>query len=91
MREWTAGLGRAISRDMASVLQDRVEVVGTPGILGGMACVAGTRVPAETIRQYLIGGYDEVYIREDYPTLPVDGIDAVIRWANARGLPVCAS
>ena len=36
-----------------------------------------------TILAYLRGGHSHREIFEDYPTLPVDGIDAVIRWAEA--------
>ena len=43
----------------------------------------GTRIPAEIILAYLRGGHSHREIFEDYPTLPVDGIDAVIGWAEA--------
>jgi uncharacterized protein (DUF433 family) len=58
------------------------EVVSDPSIMSGDPVVRGTRVPAETIVAYLRAGRSNREIFEDYPTLPVDGIDAVIRWAE---------
>jgi uncharacterized protein (DUF433 family) len=52
--------------------------------MDGVPVVRGTRVPAETILEYLRGGHSHREIFEDYPTLPVDGIDAVIRWAKVK-------
>ena len=58
------------------------EVVSDPSVMSGDPVVRGTRVPAETIVAYLRAGRSNREIFEDYPTLPVDGIDAVIRWAE---------
>lgn len=60
------------------------EVVSTPGILGGMPCVRGTRVPAETVLAYLRDGHSREDIFTDYPSLPLDGIDACLRWDEER-------
>ena len=57
------------------------EVHSNPDILGGMPCVRGTRVPAMTIVAYIRDGYSDQEIFEDYPSLPLDGIEAVRRWA----------
>jgi uncharacterized protein (DUF433 family) len=62
----------------------RAEVVSDPSVMSGEPVVRGTRVPAQTIVAYLRGGYDARKIFEDYPSLPVDGIDAVVRWAEAH-------
>ncbi|WP_049766164.1 DUF433 domain-containing protein [Rhodopseudomonas palustris] len=59
------------------------EVTRDPSIMSGEPVIKGTRVPAETIVAYLRGGHSAQEIFEDYPSLPVDGIDAVIRWAEA--------
>lgn len=60
----------------------RAEVVSDPSVMSGEPVVRGTRVPAQTIVAYLRGGYDARQIFEDYPSLPVDGINAVVRWAE---------
>ena len=60
----------------------RAEVVSDPTVMSGEPVVRGTRVPAQTIIAYLRGGYDARQIFEDYPSLPIDGIDAVLRWAE---------
>lgn len=57
-------------------------VVSDPSIMGGDPVVKGTRVPADVIVAYLRGGNTVQEIFEDYPSLPVDGVDAVIRWAE---------
>jgi uncharacterized protein (DUF433 family) len=57
-------------------------VVSNPAVMGGMPVVRGTRVPAETIVAYLRSGYSRQDIYDDYPSLPLDGIDAVITWAE---------
>jgi len=60
------------------------EVVSDSSVMDGVPVVRGTRIPAETILAYLRGGHGRRDIFEDYPTLPVDGIDAVIRWAEGK-------
>lgn len=65
-----------------------VTVTCTPGIMGGMPCVSGTRVPAETILDSINHG-DTVYdIFSAYPYLPFGAVEAVVEWAQANDLPV---
>ncbi|MEF2550932.1 DUF433 domain-containing protein [Aurantimonas sp. A2-1-M11] len=63
----------------------RSRVVEDPNVMSGEPCVEGTRVPARTVLAYLKAGRSDVEIFEDYPTLPVDGIAAVRRWASELG------
>ncbi len=60
------------------------EVVSDPDVMSGEPVVRGTRVQARTVLACLREGSTHVEIFEDYPTLPIDGIDAVIRWAEAN-------
>jgi len=60
------------------------EIVSDPSVMSGEPVVRGTRVPAATILAYLNGGHTDREIFEDYPSLPVDGIDAVRRWNEAE-------
>jgi uncharacterized protein (DUF433 family) len=60
----------------------RSEVICDPAIMSGDPVVRGTRVPAMTIIAYLRAGRSHREIFEDYPTLPLDGIEAVTRWAD---------
>ena len=62
------------------------EISSNPDILGGTPCVRGTRVPAETIVAYLRAGRSDREIFRDYPSLPLDGIEAVRRWALEKGI-----
>ncbi|MCW1840998.1 DUF433 domain-containing protein [Prosthecomicrobium hirschii] len=63
-------------------------VVERDDILGGMPCVSGTRVPAMTIVAELRSGASVAEILDGYPSLPADAVDAVSRWAQARGIPL---
>lgn len=69
----------------------RAEVICDPTVMSGDPVVRGTRVPAETIMAYLRAGYSAQDIFTDYPSLPLDGIDAVIRWAEATHGPMTPS
>ena len=62
------------------------EITSNPDIMGGMPCVSGTRVPAMTIVAELRGGMSDFEIFDGYPSLPVDGIEAVRRWAQDNGI-----
>jgi uncharacterized protein (DUF433 family) len=70
------------------IADNEVEVVETPGIMGGRPCVRGTRIPVDTIIAYLKAGHSKFDIFSDYPSLPVGGVEAVVRWANAQGIDV---
>lgn len=58
-------------------------VVSDPEILGGTPVVKGTRVPAENILVEIVHGTSRFDIFRHYPSLPVDGIDAVLGWERA--------
>ncbi len=60
----------------------RTEVVSDPTVMSGEPVIRGTRILAETILSYLRAGDSAEEIFRDYPSLPVDGIDAVTRWAE---------
>jgi len=62
------------------------EITENPDILGGEPCVSGTRVPAMTIVAELREGASDLDIFDGYPSLPVDGIEAVRRWAQDNGI-----
>ena len=57
-------------------------VVETPGVMSGQPCVQGTRVLAMTIVKYLQAGETKMTIFQDYPYLPVDAVEVVMRWAD---------
>ncbi len=59
------------------------EIISDPSVMSGAPVVRGTRVQAETILTYLRAGHSSREIFEDYPSLPIDGIDAAIAWAEA--------
>lgn len=62
-----------------------VEITSDPDILSGESCIAGTRIPAQVIVAYLNAGRSAREIYENYPGLPLGGIEAVRRWQARRG------
>jgi len=70
--------------DLARKPRIASRVVSDPSIMSGAPVVRGTRVPALTIVAYLRAGRSDQEVFEDYPTLPVDGIDAVRYWAESE-------
>lgn len=56
-------------------------IVTDPTIMSGDPTVEGTRVLAETVVAYLRAGHSLAEIHQDFPTLPADGVEAVIAWA----------
>ncbi len=65
-----------------------LSVVSTPGYIGGRPRIDGTRIPAEMILLYLREKATRQEIFEDFPSLPVGGIEAVLDWALQQGLDV---
>jgi uncharacterized protein (DUF433 family) len=59
------------------------EVISDPSVMGGAPVIRGTRIPAVTIAAYLQAGRTDREVFEDYPSLPVDGIEAVRRWQKS--------
>ncbi len=60
----------------------RAEVISDRSVMGGEPVVRGTRIPAATIAAYLAAGHTDREIFEDYPSLPVGGIEAVRAWSG---------
>ena len=56
----------------------------TPGVMGGMPCVSGTRVPAEMILDFINHGESVYEIIRAYPYLPFGAVEAVVEWALAN-------
>ena len=65
-------------------IRDRAEIVVDPDILGGTPVVRGTRVPADTVLAYLRAGRTMAEIFEDYPSLPLDAVEACLGWDTIR-------
>jgi uncharacterized protein (DUF433 family) len=65
----------------------RARVVSNPYILSGTPVVDGTRVTAENIMAEVLAGTSAVDIFRAYPTLPLDGIQACVRW-HEQGRPI---
>lgn len=54
----------------------------TPGVCGGDACIAGTRIPVWTLVNYRRFGATDADILDDYPTIRAK--DLVNVWAYAE-------
>jgi uncharacterized protein (DUF433 family) len=64
--------------------EQRVYIVRDTYVMGGIATVAGTRIPAVTIAWCLAVGHNEPEIHADYPTLPIGAAHAVRKWVSAH-------
>ncbi len=58
------------------------EIVCNPSIMGGVPTIRGTRIPVVMILLHLRAGYSRRETFEAYPSLPLDGIEASIAWAE---------
>jgi uncharacterized protein (DUF433 family) len=56
------------------------EIVCNPKVQGGKPCFKGTRLPIEAILACLAGGDTREQIYNAYPSLPLGGIEAAVRW-----------
>lgn len=54
-------------------------------IMGGVPCIAGTRIPVATVVGLPGRGYSIDEVLADYPTLSRDDIPAALRFAAQRG------
>lgn len=73
------------ARDMVVFHQGHsaiAEIVSDPSVMSGEPVVRGTRILADTIVSYLRADCPPEDIFRDYPSLPVNGIEAVARWAE---------
>lgn len=53
-----------------------------PGILGGTPVFVGTRVPAESLFDYLAGGYTVEYFLEQFPSVKPEQVKAALEDAK---------
>ena len=63
-------------------------VTSTPDILGGMPVFCGTRVPVQTLTEYLEGGQTIDEFLDGFPTVTREQVIAFLEEAKARMLPV---
>lgn len=56
-------------------------VTRTPGLMGGVPCVDGTRVPVATVLGEIFAGTFDAEIHRRYPSLPEGSIEACMRWS----------
>ena len=54
-----------------------------PDVVGGQACVRGTRIPVSVILDCLAAGLSEAEIMGQYPTLTVEGVRAAAAYGAA--------
>ena len=75
---------------LSSLARARRSITTDEAVLGGAACIKGTRIPAHDIADMLANGDDSRAIREAYPALGEEQIEAAALYAQAyprRGRP----
>lgn len=65
-------------------------ITSTPDILGGTPVFCGTRVPVQTLIEYLEGGQTIDDFLEGFPTVTREQVIAFLEEAKARMLPVAS-
>lgn len=65
-------------------------ITSTPDILGGTPVFRGTRVPAQTLIEYLEGGQTIDEFLDGFPTVTREQVIAFLEEAKARMLPVAS-
>jgi len=65
------------------VTDDKVEswIATTPGILGGKACIRGTRISVEFILELLASGASHDAVLAAYPQVTAEGLTAALEYA----------
>ena len=63
-------------------------ITSTPDILGGTPVFRGTRVPVQTLIEYLEGGQTIDEFLDGFPTVTREQVIAFLEEAKARMLPV---
>lgn len=59
-------------------------VISDPGILGGKPVFRGTRLPVETLFEYLADGQTVDYYLETFPSVTREQVLAVLRYGQQR-------
>lgn len=57
-------------------------IESTPGVMGGLPCIAGTRITAVSMGKFRDKGYTPLCIRHEYPFLTIAQIRAAIQWCD---------
>jgi uncharacterized protein (DUF433 family) len=65
-------------------------ITSTPDILGGTPVFCGTRVPVETLIEYLEGGQTIDEFLDGFPTVTREQVIAFLEEAKARMVPVAS-
>lgn len=65
-------------------------ITTSPEVLGGTPVFAGTRVPVQTLIEYLEGGETIDDFLEGFPTVTREQVIAFLEEAKARMLPVAS-
>jgi len=65
-------------------------ITATPDVLGGTPVFRGTRVPVQTLIEYLEGGQTIDEFLDGFPTVSREQVIAFLEEAKARMLPVAS-
>lgn len=65
-------------------------ITSSPDVLGGTPVFRGTRVPVQTLIEYLEGGQTIDYFLEGFPSVRREQVIAFLEEVKARVLPVAS-
>jgi uncharacterized protein (DUF433 family) len=85
-----AGLQSHLSRGLVMATAKPPLITSTPDILGGTPVFSGTRVPVQTLIEYLEGGQSIDEFLDGFPTVSREQVIAFLEEAKARMLAVAS-
>ena len=80
----TVGLFRAMRLDLSKTMSSAI--LSNPEIMGGTPCLAGTRVPFQTLLDYLEAGDSLDQFLADFPSVPRELAVAALQQAGDLAL-----
>jgi uncharacterized protein (DUF433 family) len=72
---WRRGKGRPVHYEGGLIVRD-------PKVMFGTRVIAGTRIPVRTVVGYIESGYSVEQIRQEFPQLSAEQIDAALRFTR---------
>ncbi|MSS70829.1 MAG: DUF433 domain-containing protein [Candidatus Latescibacteria bacterium] len=72
-------------------LEDTLPIHSDPEIMSGIPVFRGTRVPIQTLFDYLMDGCSVTEFLENFPTVNHDQVTKILEFASSRTLEGAAS
>ena len=75
---------KAFNPELVIDLNPGPRIASVPGVMSGDPVIVGTRILAAQIVRYIEAGMTECEIHDEYPSLPLGGVQAVKEWMKGN-------